>query len=174
MYKALAALLRKGAALRPACRGNYFGVVGCLEQHKPLEIQSCAMGAILEAFTGTIRFSRAAQHELFAAYPILEAQLPREVWPEKLRQAWDSQKRISRRNLAQMIIYLNDSMEWSREAIADWLDGLEPLMISYCVDRMAVLSGVMPDVIEIVVKVGPRPFDIPEGVPASAYATVQK
>lgn len=100
--------IRIGAMLRPR------GVCALLEAGR-----TCALGAALDAigyyrpeqsYVGCL--SSAEWRQLSARWPLLAMDV---------RSPADGHER----QLSDTIIYLNDSHEWSRERIADWVESLE-------------------------------------------------
>ncbi len=109
-YAKLAADMRKGAALRPQTFGKMFAGYGG-------KIESCALGASIEGATGD-----AMGMDLTAKVCACLG------WPDRyLQVANPDPARIagSPVGLYWCITRLNDVCGWSRESIADWLDGLD-------------------------------------------------
>jgi hypothetical protein len=107
----LSALIREGARRRPQCTFHYFS---------PSE-GSCAIGAAMEALTGTssVRRGLGALGEQFPALFSLDNKLACPI-------AWHEVAGQQRHFLALsgLITHLNDDHGLSREQIADWLASL--------------------------------------------------
>lgn len=102
--------IREGAKLRPQATQLFnelpSGVVG-----------SCAYGAGYEALTGEIDLYRSEQiYEYVAtAYPYMEMVQPSDCPLHDCDEA-------PMEGLSEVVLHLNDDHEWTREAIADWLE----------------------------------------------------
>jgi hypothetical protein len=112
-YHELAEAMRKGAALRPQCYSTFFTrIIVTPGQHRIVG-ESCALGAVYEGATGTtprIRFEDVEKlfPGLFDTFVKCPA-CPDDAEPDYLINA---------------IVDLNDTHNWKRMAIADWLDTL--------------------------------------------------
>lgn len=131
-YKELADLMRKGAQIRPKCKGESFQY----DNGKPL--RSCALGAIWEArFKGSFRFSL---WDLAQALPILHDYIDRKLTPPAVihvvkncpynehgtvlaaaAKRWDEGLPLA---LETIIILYNDFTDCAREEIADWIESV--------------------------------------------------
>ena len=87
--------IRIGSKLRPQCREIYFDGVG-----------SCALGAAMEAKTGSTSLSSMSVSDLSDKYLTYFAH---PAWPGHEAE------------LFTIIVQLNDQYLWTREEIADWL-----------------------------------------------------
>lgn len=106
----LADAIRKGAMQRPQHFGALFSHA-CLDDER----KSCAMGAAYEAVFGTTQITRDDWPEMFVMFPEL---LNRRIGCPGCNSC-------STWALQSIIEHLNDAHDWTREAIADWLDGLD-------------------------------------------------
>ena len=105
----LSEAMRLGATLGPHIRGRLFGDGG----------GTCAMGGALKAM-GFL------SHD-FCFYIRYNKFLPTTIWP------WIIEKRTCPHcgepleTRAIITVHLNDTHEWSREKIADWVEEVEPV-----------------------------------------------
>lgn len=90
----LSEAIREGAKLRPQCRENYFSDEG-----------SCALGAAMEAITGSASRSAMSVCDL----------------SDKYLTHFDHPASDRRAELFTIIVQLNDDFRWTREQIADWV-----------------------------------------------------
>lgn len=96
----LSEAIRLGSMLRPQTRGSYGADGG-----------SCAIGAAAEA-AGMNEYP--LFHELEARWPVLTEFVACPVTAD------------TSGDVGTVILWLNDSHGWTREAIADWVETLEP------------------------------------------------
>lgn len=106
-----ARLMRDGAKLRPQCFYAYYGLVTDLNDVQHLG--SCALGAIYEAHAGFADMD--ADQLMFTMIDKLNSLEGLKAIHPVLGYCYDLEKTISN---------LNDSQDWSREKIADWLERL--------------------------------------------------
>jgi hypothetical protein len=104
----LSELLREGAKLRPQSFYAYFRFPFGLD--KPGD--SCALGAIYEALTGSINLNG------FRVTTELKAK-----FPELIVTVENPMEEGEKASLALVIARLNDNGGWTREEIAEWLEG---------------------------------------------------
>lgn len=108
--------MRLGAALRPQAFGH-------LHRHHVREGQTtCAMGAAAEAI-GLLRFD-----ETGAALQTTDQSIDhslRRVWPWLLKQQCHCGVCPVTGMALAVILHLNDHHRWTREAIAQWVAGIE-------------------------------------------------
>jgi len=131
----LSQAIRIGAAKRPQCEGSLFGFIRKSRGDEECEIGSCAWGAGLEGagiVTDEDKMLHAAldygRHiEKFdglmsAIYGTsLEDDSGIPLYPCPVDDC-DGGHEDTESSLDDMIVHLNDYHEWTREAIADWLD----------------------------------------------------
>jgi len=107
----LSALIRQGATRRPQCFYDYFSASG----------GSCALGAAMEARTGSTNVRRGLEAlgaelpALFSTDNLLTCPLDRHQVDGRLRRFL---------GLSGLIAHLNNEHGLARERIADWLDSL--------------------------------------------------
>ena len=108
--------MRRGAAMRPQCNFILFDGVG-----------SCAIGAAME---GAGIEQNVMVNELCTAYPewnpILNALVPYPLGREDISDPCCLQ--VAQAKI--IVMYLNDEHKWTREDIADWLEGVEDKLIA--------------------------------------------
>lgn len=119
----LSEAIRKGAELRPQAFGQYFE-----------EGTSCALGAAAEALDEEIHQALVSDTypEIGRTGDVLHAQFPtlftRTISTSEMQtivhvEDWPEYSLLYKRSLWTIIPYLNDTLRWSREKIADWLEG---------------------------------------------------
>ena len=108
----LSEAIKNGAKIRPQCYGGLFQIDGS-------EIKSCALGAALEG----AGLYTPSEEELLASTTLFNA------WPElgggdclcpSKRHPSDDTEEF---HLEILIEHLNDTHRWTREQIAEWLEG---------------------------------------------------
>lgn len=98
----LSTAIREGAKLRPQGHGNYFAPLG----------HSCALGAAFQAVTGrTGKDALPIAVDLDKLFPFLDNEVLHPAQSKSL-------------SIAKIIVDLNDRLGWTREQIADWLEGI--------------------------------------------------
>lgn len=121
MELTLADAIREGAKQTTQCKGEYVRVLFSSATHEP-QYEACALGAAaigigLKKLTGN-----AIDSGLITVYPELS-----EVVTTCPVCRWDC-------TLYAAVAHLNDMHDWTREAIADWLDSqvleLTPVTVS--------------------------------------------
>lgn len=100
----LSEAIRLGSMLKPQCFGSYFGVGLAKES-------SCAMGAAMDAINAK-------------SIPYIEDWQWITYTTAKCPHSWASKHCPS--IVHSIITHLNDSHRWTREAIADWVQTIEP------------------------------------------------
>lgn len=101
----LSQAIRKGAKLRPMAYGEFFH----WDRNKCMG--SCALGAAYEAITGS---KQAFPWDIAGAIGAATG-----VILDERKVFFEGQIRY----LDRAITYANDTLKWTREAIADWLEG---------------------------------------------------
>jgi len=115
-YCTFSEAIREGAALRPQA----FGVLR--DGKGTANISTCAYAAGYEAITGEVFWSEDQLYLAVASlFPYMDLDAPRcpsEACEERLVAdiEWD---------MGDLVIHLNDTHEWTREQIADWLEAEE-------------------------------------------------
>lgn len=108
----LSEAIRLGLKLRPQCRGSFF-TYGKLEG-------SCVLGAAYEGYYGTRGTTmESVADSLSQRFPILRQLVDRALVPDCIKNEND------RHLLNNVVTTLNDYKEWTREEIADWVEGIE-------------------------------------------------
>jgi len=108
----LSEAIRLGAKLRPQCKGSFF-CYGKLEG-------SCALGAAYEGYYGSRGDStEGVASSVSARFPILRLLVDRTKVPDCISGEND------RFLLNNVVTSLNDYKGWTREQIADWVEGIE-------------------------------------------------
>jgi hypothetical protein len=104
-------LIRIGAQRRPQCFGAYFSADG----------GSCALGAAMEALTGTtnVRTGIKALRRRFRGLLVLNNLLTCPVARHEI-----GGRRQLYIGLSGLVTHFNNDHRWSRERIADWLEAL--------------------------------------------------
>lgn len=102
----LSEAMREGAKLRPKAIGYLF------DKGEDGQICSCAIGAAMEC-------ARGFSNELWGA----GMDDAKEIFPQ-LKEFISGPVDGINRSIATTIINLNDSRDWSREEIADWLESI--------------------------------------------------
>lgn len=102
--------MRLGATFRAQAFGLLF------VENKDGGIDSCALGAVCEVHGMQPVLDQQLPEWLFDTYPELDN--VHTICPVSLCYATDS------RSILSVIVHLNDHHQWSREAIADWLDSI--------------------------------------------------
>lgn len=100
-YHDLAEAMRKGAALRPQCFGSYFW-----------QGASCAIGAAYEGATGRANEEVNRNHVL-------------QLFPDIAGKGCVCPSCGESHTAYTMMVHLNDTHKWTREAIASWMDSLQ-------------------------------------------------
>lgn len=126
----LSEAIREGAKLRPQLRRPNEGDYGFSANR---EISSCAMGAAFEA-AGLVKVFDAGNDwpdqetakdvNVFHIWPVLYRQLEDEELV-KLGLRWCCAVIRFDPMLSEVITHLNDYHGWTREQIADWVEGIE-------------------------------------------------
>jgi len=102
--KTLSQAIRLGATFRPQCRGTL------LDSHG----RTCALGAAVEAIKGDVSESHLGESALAERFGLaMRGQERCPVCDEKPVAG----------SICDVVAHLNDDHEWTREAIADWLEG---------------------------------------------------
>lgn len=131
MYIEIAQLMRDGAALRPQ---EYCAMFSLPDEDV---LKSCAMGAMFEAYFGSHVYDPSLSAELNKAFPALLESVPVELWPEGIAQLWQDCGKVSVPTLRILVMFMNDTAKWTREAIADWVESLQ---VGPWPDALAVLA----------------------------------
>ena len=101
----LSEAIRIGAAKRPQGKGNYFPL------SKEHVVCSCVLGAALEGAMGRLRVQSLIAKELYEIFPILSE-----------TTSLQTQTIDVSGTLFEVCATLNDTFNWTREQIADWLE----------------------------------------------------
>lgn len=104
----LSEAIQEGAKIRPQEYGRYYSPQGypCTG--------SCALGAAHEAATGNISqtmYARMITQALLQSFPCLNEAVEHPITGKTY-------------GLDEVIVHLNDKAQWTREQIAEWLEGL--------------------------------------------------
>lgn len=117
----LSEAIRQGAQLRPQTKGSYFTIADNPDSESEEAIVcSCALGAAYETITGdTLPYMPSSTIDKDLIANTIEAQtsisFTKQVFPPHLAYGT---------SLFSAICDLNDRQDWSRERIADWLEGI--------------------------------------------------
>ena len=109
-HKKLSELIREGAKLRPQCTGDFFQPIG------GIGLGSCAFGAAYEALGG-----KASAVNTVDCIDYIQKELDIDLTNE---YSYSHPETEEYHSLDEIIPNLNDDWDWSREQIADWLEGL--------------------------------------------------
>jgi hypothetical protein len=116
MEKKLSELMREGAKLNPQLRDGRY--VSGYPLDKNPEVRTCALGAAYLAAGNNYGIAPAVYDWLFAHFPMdTPTPLPDGIEVTEFDRYYRDD------SLFNAINYLNDDLAWTRERIADWLEG---------------------------------------------------